>query len=273
MKMTDILKADMLDIIFDNRNKDYGAYILRKYYHERLYKALAITFLFISLLSGYILLHKAKIGLKNPFIEDVKTVSIKLPIKENVPKTEQPKPRQPLPAKAVNSRIFTTLIKLVDSTDKTVKPIRNIDSAAISNVNNEGHGNTKQIVKATGPGTGVDSTKKITTTLIDKNKPLPAAEIMPSYPGGEAALIKFLQKNLSNPQELEADQVVTVKIRFIVGYDGSLKGFETLEDGGTAFNNEVIRVLKKMPAWIPGKTAGENVSVYYSIPVKFVSQD
>ena len=57
----------------------------------------------------------------------------------------------------------------------------------------------------------------------------------------------------------------------MVGYDGVLKGFETVEDGGKAFNQEVIRVLKKMPTWIPGKTSGENVSVYYTIPVKFVS--
>ena len=46
-----------------------------------------------------------------------------------------------------------------------------------------------------------------------------------------------------------------------------------MEDGGVVFNNEVIRVLKKMPEWIPGKMHGENVSVYYSIPVKFVSSE
>ena len=45
---------------------------------------------------------------------------------------------------------------------------------------------------------------------------------------------------------------------------------EVLEDGGKAFNNEVIRVLKKMPVWVPGKNAGEHVSVYYTIPVKFM---
>ena len=55
--------------------------------------------------------------------------------------------------------------------------------------------------------------------------------------------------------------------------DGKLKGFEVIEDGGAVFNKEVIRVLKKMPQWIPGKAEGENVSVYYTIPVKFVSQD
>ena len=59
----------------------------------------------------------------------------------------------------------------------------------------------------------------------------------------------------------------------MVGYDGKLKSFETIEDGGRAFNNEVIRVLKRMPEWIPGRSNGENVSVYYTIPVKFKAAD
>ena len=73
--------------------------------------------------------------------------------------------------------------------------------------------------------------------------------------------------------EMENGETVMVKIKFIVGYDGVLKGFETVQDGGAAFNEEVIRVLKKMPQWIPGKTKGENVSVYNMIPVKFTGAD
>jgi len=57
----------------------------------------------------------------------------------------------------------------------------------------------------------------------------------------------------------------------VVGYDGKLKSFEIVEDGGATFNKEVIRVLKKMPEWVPGKANGENVSVYYTIPVKFTA--
>jgi protein TonB len=105
---------------------------------------------------------------------------------------------------------------------------------------------------------------------IDVETPLLTAEVMPSYPGGLEALKRFLERNLNNPQDLQEGQMVSVKIRFIVGYDGKLKGFETVEDGGEAFNKEVIRVLKKMKDWIPGKSNGENVSVYYIIPVKFV---
>lgn len=272
MTTTDILKADMLDILFENRNKEYGAYTLRKYYHERLYKALAVIFLLIAILTLHSFLHKVSIVSK----DEVITTSpgyLPPPIPKKKVVESIAKPKQSATRNKMNTQIFTAVIKVVDSTDKTIKPIKSIDSTvAISNVDTKGAGNGKKIVKPIGEGTGTDSTKT-TAVLSDRNKALAVADIMPSYPGGEAALIKFLQKNLNNPEELGEDQVVSVKIKFIVGYDGILKGFETVEDGGMQFNNEVIRVLKKMHVWIPGKTAGENVSVYYTIPVKFVSQD
>ena len=72
---------------------------------------------------------------------------------------------------------------------------------------------------------------------------------------------------------MEAGQVISVKIKFVVGFEGKLKSFEIIEDGGMIFNKEVIRVLKKMPDWIPGKSNGEAVSVYYTIPVKFTAAE
>jgi protein TonB len=72
---------------------------------------------------------------------------------------------------------------------------------------------------------------------------------------------------------MEEGEVVSVKMKFVVGYDGKLKGFETIQDGGEDFNKEVLRVLKKMPEWEPGKSNGQNVSVYYTIPVKFVGSN
>ena len=126
------------------------------------------------------------------------------------------------------------------------------------------------------PGTlphGVPEVVPPTVSLppIDKNKPSDFAEVMPVYPGGNEALRKFLERNLKTPESAESGQTISVKMRFVVGFDGTLKSFETIQDGGAEYNNEVIRVLKKMPQWIPGKTKGENVSVYFTIPVKFTA--
>ncbi len=123
--------------------------------------------------------------------------------------------------------------------------------------------------------TGNTGPAETTSPVIDKTQPLDqsAVDVLPSYPGGMEALRKFLQRNLNNPEEMEEGESVSVKVTFVVGYEGKLKGFKITEDGGEVFNKEVIRVLKKMPDWIPGKANGENVSVYYTIPVKFTGAD
>jgi protein TonB len=95
---------------------------------------------------------------------------------------------------------------------------------------------------------------------------------MPSYPGGMDALRKFLERNLENPRDMEEGEVANVKVKFVVGFNGELQSFVTVQDGGDEFNREVMRVLKKMPNWLPGKAKGQNVSVFYTIPVKFISE-
>jgi protein TonB len=102
---------------------------------------------------------------------------------------------------------------------------------------------------------------------------LDAVDVAPSYPGGMEAFRKFMEKNLHTPDELESGEIVTVRVRFVVDYTGKLQSFVPVLDGGEVYNKEVIRVLKKMPDWIPGKAKGENVPVYYIIPVKFVTTD
>ena len=272
MKTDHILKADVLDIIFDNRNKKYGAYMLRKFYHERLYKALGITFIFIALISLFVLLQKSEKNFGRPgeMITIMGSILPTAAIEKIKPPATPEKPRPPAILRPIDAQQITTTIKIVDVSTDATKFATDMDNAAISNVTSDAVDGGKQIVNGSS-GTAI---KTANTTepvkAIDKTKPVANAEVAPSFPGGEEALIKFLQKNLQNPEDIEEGQIVSVKIRFIVGYDGILKGFETVQDGGRPFNNEVIRVLKKMPDWIPGKTAGENVSVYYTIPVKFI---
>ncbi len=109
--------------------------------------------------------------------------------------------------------------------------------------------------------------------IPDVSTPMSDPDVMPEFPGGMTALTKFLERNLTNPRDLDLGERITVRAKFVVGFDGKLKAFNVIEDGGSLFNNEVMRVLKKMPTWIPGKANGRNVSVYYTIPVKFINED
>ena len=275
MKADAILNADILDIIFDNRNKNYGAYSLRKFYNKRLYKALGLTFSLATVLIIFSFFNNEKV-LPTTIISDPFVISPP-PVKAD-PVPEKPKektaPQKPATLKVKEAaQIFINNVEITK--DDIAPKIENLnDNVAISNENVVGKlGENLHVTPKIPdiPSGGGDA--EVSKPIIDKITPNNFAEVMPEYPGGMSALKKFLEKNLKNPQDLQEGENVKVKIRFIVGYDGNLKGFETVQDGGTAFNNEVVRVLKKMPQWIPGKTHGENVSVYYTIPVNFIATD
>ena len=275
MKTDAILKADILDIIFENRNKAYGAYTLRKFYNNRLYKALAVTFTFAALLLSLAFLQKKDVPTLDFIDVDIRKIP---PPVADIPKPEKPK-NKTAAAKAASPKIKPPTQKLLTNIQITPDEKASIIKDLYKDVQIG-----DEDIKGK-PGAPIVVTPKLPEGPITTGDPLPVkpsvdkttasnfAEVMPLYPGGMDALRKFLERNLITPQELEDGQYVIVKIRFIVGYDGTLKGFETIQDGGTAFNNEVVRVLKKMPQWIPGKTQGENVSVYYTIPVNFQSAD
>jgi protein TonB len=80
-----------------------------------------------------------------------------------------------------------------------------------------------------------------------------------------------MERHLTTPADMGEEEQVEVRVRFVVGFDGKLQSFEIVKDGGTVFNDEVIRVMKKMPDWVPGRSNGEKVSVYFTMPVKFIA--
>lgn len=266
------MKSDVLDIIFENRNKAYGAYSLRKFYNNRLFKSLGLMLAGVIVLSAFTFIPDKKnkteellITVDGPILGDVK------------PKQEKPEipPQQPQPKKnTAASMQFTSDIKIVPAS-ADVKPFDEIpDTAQIAGVTSSGPTGEPPLVGTTPGGTGGEGggegKEPAPEAAVDINTPTASPDFMPEYPGGMNALRKFLQKNLTNPRDMEENELISVKVRFVVGFDGKLKSFEVAEDGGDEFNKEVIRVLKKMPEWIPGKTKGQNVSVYYTIPVKFV---
>jgi protein TonB len=269
MNKESILKSDLLDIVFENRNKSYGAYTLRKFYSNRLVKSLALALGGALVLSAFTLLPKkhVKADIDKEYTTDIFTIADP---KKDEPKKDEPKPKEqpktpPAPSQAFNTPEVTK--------DPITPPIKDLgDSITIAKKDDPGTpGIPGTIIPPTDPPT-VGGGGGITDTPepgIDTKTPIPFAEVMPSFPGGTEALQKFLQKNLNSPDEIEEGKEVSVKVRFVVNYDGKLQSMTVVEDGGDIFNKEVLRVIKKMPDWVPGKTKGQNVSVYYTIPVKF----
>ena len=96
---------------------------------------------------------------------------------------------------------------------------------------------------------------------------------MPEFPGGQAAFIKFLQRNLNQPSDFEEGEKVTVIAKFVVNAEGNIVDIDIIKNGRSDLDQEVIRVIKKMPRWKAGMQNGRAVPVYYKVPITFVSPD
>ncbi len=271
MKTELILKSDVLDILFENRNKDYGAYNLRKFYDNRLMKSVAVMIGVVIILSAFTFIPKKKMVAENGMYD---TITTNIAPVDKKPEKKEPKERNKAIEKPITTKKDVANIVITRHNDKadTIQTIEEKDKiGSLTNIvpGSDGPGVIKPFDGESGGGEkGPDVV--IAKPAIDIKTPTYSPDIMPSYPGGMEALRKFLQRNLNNPKEMEEGEEVSVKVKFVVDYDGKLQSFVTVQDGGEEFNKEVVRVLKKMPNWVPGKTNGQNVSVYFTIPVKFV---
>ncbi len=264
MKSESILRSDVLDIIFENRNKAYGAYVLRKQYNKRLTEAVFVMMGFVLVFA--VLQAFKRTTTDHPF----------LPVMEGPPEMSiapVPKPQE-----------IAHLTSTSSTHNSAERPPQIVKADSVIQTKEE----PLSIVKgldlpfgppSEGPGAGKGSPggtgDSVTTKVIEKVKPFVDKtqivdhwDISPEYPGGINALLKFLKSNLHSPDELEAE--TQVKVRFVVNYDGTLMRFDVVQSGGEVFDNEVIRVLKRMPRWIPGKSNGDNVAVWYTVPVRFI---
>ncbi len=100
-----------------------------------------------------------------------------------------------------------------------------------------------------------------------------AVEQMPTFPGGEAALYKFLSDNINYPAAAAEEGVSgRVVVRFVVTKTGAIDQVTIARGKHPALDKEAMRVVKKLPKFIPGKQNGENVNVWYTLPVNFKLQ-
>jgi periplasmic protein TonB len=271
MTSKEIMKADLLDIIFEKRNKDYGAYALRRRYNHRLLTALGAA-MSVILMFVFINAMGKKQGSSVPLPKNeriVEITEIKLPeIKPKEP--EKPKAKEvikPVEKIATQKYVSKIEIKPDDKVKETLTDVASLNDKLISDKTQDGKKDDEIPKAIEKPGkTGNDNVNVVT----EKQPEFIPVEKDPEFPGGPEALKRFLSNNLSTPSDLEDGEVKTVHIRFKVDKDGSVKNFEIITSGGNAFDNEVVRVCKKMPRWIPALQNGVNVPVSYVLPVTFI---
>ena len=105
------------------------------------------------------------------------------------------------------------------------------------------------------------------------DKVLEKAEVMPEFPGGEQAMMKFVAENVQYPQEARDKEISgRVLVSFIVEKDGSIADVKVVKGIGGGCDEEAVRVVKAMPKWKPGKDKGKPVRVSYMMPFTFKLQ-
>jgi len=264
MTSQQILQADLLDILFEQRNKSYGAYQLRKTYHRQLVKAVVVALSSVLVLLFFFKPSYSKAAFGKDEGKVVVVENLALPPEQKKP--EQPK-IPPAPKTAVRQQLFIDLIAIKEQVTTPVPPVDALKNVAISNITTVGADvNTLQpppIAEARGTGNAGR------TGETESAKEL-APDKQPQFPGGMQAWLAFLSRNLHAPEELESGEKKTVVIRFHVAEDGSIANFQVEQSAGSAFDEEVIRVLRKMPRWTPAMQAGRPVSVSFTQPVTFV---
>lgn len=261
MKPEMILQADILDILFENRNKAYGAYELRKDYNGRLYKAMGV-------MVGMVLLFIVFNYWKNDSSSPAGMPTINIPPDIIIDQVDIIKPAVvDLPKPPPASIQYTTPI-ITDKAEATIPENTDLDKDVnIGTQNIEGPPASEDPVTPHAENIGNVIEPKVT-----ENKEPPvyfSAQVMPEYPGGETAMRRFLQHNLRFDFEgQEPGSRVLIKCRFIVDKEGNVTAIEIVKSGGRLeYDKEVTRVVTKMPAWKPGFQNGKNVSVYFTLPV------
>jgi len=258
METNKILDADVLDIIFDGRNKQYGAYELRKTYNKRLTIAMIVMLgVCLFAVAGSLLASKDN-GPKKAavFVQDVSLAEVKEEKKEPPPPPPPPPPKEP---PKVEIKQFTPP-KIVKEEVKEPPPKQEeLEDTKIGTINQEGIKTDVVAPPVEEKGTGVAPPPKVEE---DYDKEFKTVQIQAQFPGGPEAWQKYLQRNLR--AEVASDNGAppgnyTVLVSFLVDKEGNISEVKAENNPGYGTSDEAVRVIQRGPKWKPAVQNGRNV--------------
>lgn len=257
------------EIVFEHRNKEYGAYDLRHTYPKMLTKSFLIgtaVFLVVSL-SPFIYMKIQQMNEKDKTEVDAKLVEIldEQPIIEQ-PKEEEPPPPPP-PKEEEKQEVIQNVVpepKRAPKIETPPPPITKQLETTTGLVSQEGVKTPSYTPPPPPPSTGKSTTAEVKPVT---NEVYESVDQSAEYPGGLNGVRKYIADNVDT-SNLEGEGQLTVKLKFIVERDGTVSDVKvTQKSGNSDFDSETIRVVKRLKKWAPAKKNGENVRSYYSIPI------
>src|SRR5882724_13213770 len=267
MEINKILTADILDIIFEGRNKEYGAYDLRRTYNKRLIYALIGTAAVIVLLFIAYFLSNMNDGNKKagPVVQDVQLEEVKEEKKNEPPPPPPPKIEPP---KVEMAKFTPPKIVKDDQVKEEEKPpeVEKLEDTKIGTVNQEGIKDEGITAPPVSDNKGVVEAPKDNE---DYDKTFTKVEIESDYPGGPGAWQRYLSKNLHYPDEAVNNEIQgDVVVQFIVDKEGNVSEVEAVS-GPTELRDEAVRVIKKSGKWTAAIQNGRQLKSYKKQPIKF----
>jgi protein TonB len=262
------MEKSLNDIVFENRNKLYGAYDLRKNYGQTIQRSVLMGVTLFLLLVMFPKLYARLVP--DPKPDDIAYIIEAAPI--DISPEEPPKP-------LVEEQV-APVVKTVRSLPPVVLPddrveienlppvIEELESAQPASETVEG---VEDITIIVPPATESGNAKtEVAGVEVKKEETFLNVEQAPQYKGGIEAMAAFLQKNLRYPPKAaQAGIQGKVFVQFTVGSDGKVESASALKGIGFGCDEEALRVVKLMPNWMPGRQAGVPVRVRFTLPIAF----
>jgi protein TonB len=260
MDSNKILNADILDIVFEGRNKAYGAYDLRKTYSKRL----TVSMLIMGAICMLLVLYSAFANAKDNKRAEIPVLDVELTqIKPDEMKPEPPPVQPPKQELRVEIAQFTPPKIVPDelvTPEDEIKDVEDIEDVKIGVIDQEGVKTDVVAAPVETKGTGVVEAPK--NNLDDYEVEFKTVQIEAKFPGGAGEWRKFLERNLNSqvPNDNGAPAGrYTVIVSFLVDKDGNISEVRAENDPGHGTAPEAVRAIKKGPKWIPAVQNGRNV--------------
>lgn len=281
-KDVDLTSKEWRDIVFEGKNKEFGAYKMRETSTARHTKAVVSVLIAVAIILVLLILSISGVFAKPEddqvavsTVQEVATFEAEEEMEEEEEEVFEI-PQEPeeivAPEEVANQQQVTDLLIVEDEKieeDKQVKDQEKVleNEAAVGTVDiTEGTNDLNKIIV---------KEQVIEQPKVEEEQPVSIAmvEQEPQFPGGEAEMYKWLGANIVYPPAAAEEGVSgRVIVEFVVGKDGSITNVKVLRQRHPALDKEAVRVVKAMPKWIPGRNNGQPVKVTYTLPVTFKLQ-
>ena len=279
MAKVDLTSNEWTDLVFQSKNKEYGAYPLRRNTGKR--NMWSIIIMFLAAILGFSAFTIVKTIQANARVENTQEVVLSdIAEKKEKPKIDK-KPeikipeQQKMPEKVASSVKFTEPVIKKDNQvkeDNQLKQQEDLNETttkigALDVKGNDEGGEVLKVEKAEIEQPKPEPKKE------EDNKVFDVVEQQPAFPGGQGALLSWLSQNIHYPAVAEENGIQgRVVVSFVVEKDGSISNVQVVRGVDPSLDKEAARVVKSMPKWTPGKQNGQAVRVKYNVPVTFKLQ-